>query len=44
MWDSTVKIMNDLFDSVWGAKEEIVYDQAMDLTLPVRTSSFLHVF
>lgn len=28
--------MTDLFDNVWGEKEKVVYDNALDMTLPVR--------
>lgn len=35
MWEETVKIMTDLFENVWGEKQEVVYDNVLDLTLPV---------
>jgi cytochrome P450 len=38
VWDETVKIMNELFDSpvMWGGKERIEVDHALHITLPVR--------
>jgi hypothetical protein len=41
VWDETTKIMIDLFDNVWGDKPEIVVDNCVDVTLPVR---YLHIF
>lgn len=35
VWDSTVKIMLDLFDNEWGRRDEIVFDHAVELTLPI---------
>jgi hypothetical protein len=35
VWDETIRIMNDLFDNVWGDKSEIVVDHCGDITLPV---------
>ncbi|KIP06369.1 hypothetical protein PHLGIDRAFT_515467 [Phlebiopsis gigantea 11061_1 CR5-6] len=35
VWEETVKIMTDLFDNVWGEKEKVVYDNALDMTLPI---------
>ena len=35
VWDETVKIMLDLFENVWGEKKEVVYDNVLDMTLPV---------
>jgi hypothetical protein len=29
--------MNDLFDNVWGDRPEIVVNQCLDITLPVRS-------
>ena len=39
--DETCRIMQDLFDNVWGAKQEIVVDHAVDITLPVGRCSFI---
>ena len=36
VWDETVRIMNDLFDNVWGDRSEVVVDHCVDITLPVR--------
>jgi hypothetical protein len=36
VWDETILIMTGLFDDVWGGKSEIVVDQCVDITLPVR--------
>lgn len=38
VWDETVSIMTDLFENVWGDKKEVVYEHALDLTMPVRAS------
>ncbi|KIP05981.1 hypothetical protein PHLGIDRAFT_107570 [Phlebiopsis gigantea 11061_1 CR5-6] len=35
VWDGTVKIMNDLFEAVWGSKEEVTVDNSTDLTIPI---------
>lgn len=35
VWDETVKIMNDLFDNVWGTQDAITVNHAVDITLPV---------
>lgn len=35
VWEETMKIMTDLFDNVWGSKQEIAVDNAIDVTLPV---------
>ncbi|KAF8493421.1 hypothetical protein F5888DRAFT_821437 [Russula emetica] len=35
VWDETIRVMNDLFDNVWGDRPEIVVDQCMDITLPI---------
>jgi hypothetical protein len=36
VWDETTLVMTDLFDNVWGDKSEIVVDQCVGITLPVR--------
>ena len=36
MWDETIRVMNDLFDNVWGDRSEVVVDHCMEITLPVR--------
>ena len=35
VWDETVRIMNDLFDNVWGNRSEVVVDHCVEITLPV---------
>jgi len=35
VWDETIRIMNDLFDNVWGDRSEIVVDHCVDITLPI---------
>jgi hypothetical protein len=35
VWDETIRIMEDLFDNVWGDQSEIVVDHCVDITLPV---------
>ncbi|KAF7793524.1 hypothetical protein EIP86_004638 [Pleurotus ostreatoroseus] len=37
VWEETVRIMNGLFDDVWGARERIVSDHAVEITLPLLT-------
>jgi hypothetical protein len=39
-WDETIRVMMDLFDNVWGDRSEIVVDNCVDLTLPVRSPWF----
>ncbi|THH31054.1 hypothetical protein EUX98_g3138 [Antrodiella citrinella] len=34
VWDETVKIVHDLFDNVWGSRKEIVYEHALEVTMP----------
>ena len=36
VWDETIHILTDLFDNVWGNKSEIVVDNCVEITLPVR--------
>jgi len=36
VWDETTRIINDLFDDVWGDRSEIVVDHCVDITIPVR--------
>ena len=36
VWNQTSRIMQDLFDNVWGAEQEIVVDHVLDITLLVR--------
>ena len=35
VWDGTIKIMDDLFEDVWGSKEEVTVDNSTDITIPV---------
>ncbi|EKM58128.1 uncharacterized protein PHACADRAFT_252191 [Phanerochaete carnosa HHB-10118-sp] len=35
--------MQDLFDNVWGDKDEIRVEHAVDITLPVSTSLLHHL-
>jgi cytochrome P450 len=35
VWDETIRIMEDLFDNVWGDRSEIVVDHCVEITLPV---------
>ena len=37
VWDETIHILTDLFDNVWGNKSEIVVDNCVEITLPVRS-------
>ncbi len=43
VWSETVRIMLDLFDNVWGNKDEVVLDHTADVTLQVRDFSSLLV-
>jgi hypothetical protein len=36
VWDETVEIMEDLFRDVWGYKESVTVDNALDITFQVR--------
>jgi hypothetical protein len=36
VWDATIHIMLDLFDTMWAGQEEVVVNHSVDLTLPVR--------
>jgi hypothetical protein len=36
-----MNIMMDLFDNVWGSKEEIVVENAIEVTLPVGYMCFV---
>ena len=36
VWDETVHIMHELFDTVWGDKHTVEIDNATELTVPVR--------
>ncbi|KIM82774.1 hypothetical protein PILCRDRAFT_455699 [Piloderma croceum F 1598] len=38
VWDETSLIMLDLFDNVWGDKNEIVIDHCVDITLQIALS------
>lgn len=47
VWEETVRIALDLFDNVWGQKEEIIVDHAVEITLPVSPQStkvYLEIF
>ncbi|KAG5637048.1 hypothetical protein H0H81_005999 [Sphagnurus paluster] len=35
VWDETVKVMQSLFDDVWGDRETISIDHCGDITIPV---------
>jgi hypothetical protein len=35
VWDESIKIVQDMFETVWGNKEEVVVDDCLDVTLPV---------
>ncbi|KAG6845908.1 hypothetical protein H0H87_000714 [Tephrocybe sp. NHM501043] len=35
VWDETVKIMDSLFDDVWGDRDVIVTDHCVEVTLPI---------
>jgi len=35
VWDETIRIMEDLFNNIWGDRSEIVVDHCVDITLPV---------
>ncbi|KAH8075864.1 cytochrome P450 [Cristinia sonorae] len=35
VWDETVKIMNDLFNNVWGNQKQVVTDNALHITMPI---------
>ncbi|KAH9855318.1 cytochrome P450 [Lenzites betulinus] len=35
VWDETVRIVRDLLENVWGARETVVVENATDLTVPI---------
>ncbi|KAH8806764.1 cytochrome P450 [Flagelloscypha sp. PMI_526] len=35
VWDQTLEIMSDLFDNVWGNQEQVTYDDAIELAMPL---------
>ncbi|KII87602.1 hypothetical protein PLICRDRAFT_54684 [Plicaturopsis crispa FD-325 SS-3] len=35
VWDETVKIMQDMFNTKWENRDEIVVDHTVDITLPI---------
>ncbi|EMD35530.1 hypothetical protein CERSUDRAFT_116271 [Gelatoporia subvermispora B] len=35
VWDETINVMLDLFDNVWGDKQQIEVDHIVDLTVPI---------
>lgn len=35
VWDATIQIMLDLFDTMWAGQEEVVVNHSVDLTLPL---------
>ncbi|KAG2144406.1 cytochrome P450 [Suillus bovinus] len=35
VWDATIQIMLDLFDTMWAGQEEVVVNHSVDLTLPI---------
>ncbi|KAG1822549.1 cytochrome P450 [Suillus subaureus] len=35
VWDATIQIMLDLFDTMWAGQEEVVVDHSVDLTFPI---------
>ncbi|KAG1760759.1 cytochrome P450 [Suillus occidentalis] len=35
VWDATIQIMFDLFDTMWAGQEEVVVNHSVDLTLPI---------
>ncbi|KAG2128701.1 cytochrome P450 [Suillus clintonianus] len=35
VWDATIQIMLDLFDTMWAGQDEVVVDHGVDLTLPI---------
>lgn len=39
VWDETVSVMNDLFNTLWKDRQEIVSENALEITMPVRDIS-----
>lgn len=39
VWDETVRILDDLFENVWGTEASIDVDNITELTVPVRPPS-----
>lgn len=36
VWDETIRVINDLFDNVWGNQDEITVDHILEVFMPVR--------
>ena len=39
VWDETIHVINDLFENIWGNRDEIVVDHMMEVFMPVRYSN-----
>ncbi|CAL1699490.1 unnamed protein product [Somion occarium] len=35
VWDETVHVVKDLFDNVWENRKEVIYEHALDITMPL---------
>ncbi|KAI0078339.1 614 534 cytochrome P450 [Panus rudis PR-1116 ss-1] len=35
VWDETVRVVQDLFDNIWGDQKEVVSENALDITMPL---------
>lgn len=38
VWHETIHVINDLFDNVWGNRDEIAVDHIREVFMPVRYS------
>ena len=41
VWNETVRIVEDLFQNVWGEQKVVSYDHALEITMPA--SCVLHL-
>jgi hypothetical protein len=40
VWEESIKIVQDMFETVWENKKEIIVDDCADITLPVTITHF----
>ena len=40
VWDESIKVVQDMFETVWENKERVVVDDCLDVTLPVTIRTY----
>jgi len=40
VWEESIMIVQDMFETIWENKEEIIVDDCLDITLPVTITHF----